>query len=87
MLKRPGWQRHCDDERVHRFNDRIIDQCEVTIASGSHIEDVITAKLLTFEIISGAGRNKQYDFVYLRLCEDSITNEHWYFAMVNITSG
>ena len=26
-------------------------------------------------------------FVYLRLREDSITNEQWYFAMVNITRG
>ena len=26
-------------------------------------------------------------FVYLRLHEDSITNEQWYFAMVNITRG
>ena len=25
--------------------------------------------------------------VYLRLREDSITNEQWYFAMVNITRG
>ena len=26
-------------------------------------------------------------FVYLRLREDSITNEQWYFAMLNITRG
>ena len=26
-------------------------------------------------------------FIYLRLREDSITNEQWYLAMVNITRG
>ena len=62
MLKHPGWQRHCDDESVHRYSSRIIDQCEVTIASDWHIDDVTIAKLLTFEIISGAARNEQYDF-------------------------
>ena len=62
MLNRPGWQRHCDDESVHRYSVRIIDQCDVTIASGSHIDDVTIAKLLTFEIISGAARNKRYGF-------------------------
>ena len=88
MLNRPGWQRHCDDESVHRYSVRIIDQCDVTIASGSHIDDVTIAKLLTFEIVSGAaiGMNCMV-FVYLRLHEDSITNEQWYFAMVNITRG
>ena len=62
MLKRPGWQRHCDDESVHRYSVRIIDQCYVTIVSGSHIDDVTIAKLLTFEIISAAARNERYDF-------------------------
>ena len=62
MLNRPGWQRHCDDESVHRYSVRIIDQCDVTIASGSHIDDVTIAKLLTFEIISGAARNERYGF-------------------------
>ena len=62
MLKPPVWQRHCDDERVHRYNVRIIDQCDVTIASGPHIDDVTTAKLLTFAIISGAARNERHDF-------------------------
>ena len=64
MLKRPGWQRHCDDESVHRsiHSVRIIDQCDVTIASGSHIDNVIIAELLTFEIISGAARNERYGF-------------------------
>ena len=87
MLNRPGWQRHCDDESVHRYSVWMIDQCDVTIASGSHIDDVTIAKLLTFEIISGAARNERYGFVYLRLRVDSITNEQWYFAMVNITRG
>ena len=32
MLNRPGWQRHCDDESVHRYSVRIIDQRDVTIA-------------------------------------------------------
>ena len=32
------------------------------IASGSHIDDVTIAKLLTFEIISGAARNERYGF-------------------------
>ena len=62
MLNCPGWQRHCDDESVHRYSVRIIDQCDVTIASGSHIDDVTIAKLLTFEIISGAARNERYGF-------------------------
>ena len=62
MLNRPGWQRHCDDESVHRYSVRIIDQCDVTIASGSHIDDVTIAKLLTFEIISGAARNERSGF-------------------------
>ena len=62
MLKRPGWQRHCDDESVYRYSVRIIDQCDVTIASGSHIDDVTIAKLLTIEIISGAARNERYGF-------------------------
>ena len=62
MLNRPGWQRHCDDESVHRYSVRIIDQCDVTIASGSHIDEVTIAKLLTFEIISGAARNALYGF-------------------------
>ena len=62
MLNRPGWQRHCDDESVHRYSVRTIDQCDVTIASGSHIDDVTIAKLLTFEIISGAARNERYGF-------------------------
>ena len=53
---------HCDDESVHRYSVRTIDQCDVTIASGSHIDDVTIAKLLTFEIISGAARNERYDF-------------------------
>ena len=63
MLKRPGWQRYCDDESVHRYSVRIIDQCDVTITSGSHIDDVTIAKPLTFEIISGAARNERYDFL------------------------
>ena len=54
--------RHCDDESVHRNNARVIDQCDVTIASGSHVDNVTIAKLLTFEIISGAARNERYDF-------------------------
>ena len=62
MLKRPGWQRHCDHESVHRYSGRIIDQCDVTIASGSHIDDVTIAKLLTFEIILAAARNERYGF-------------------------
>ena len=62
MLNRPGWQRHCDDESVHRYSVWMIDQCDVTIASGSHIDDVTIAKLLTFEIISGAARNERYGF-------------------------
>ena len=62
MLKRPGWQRHCGDESVHRYSVRIIDQCDVTIARGSHIDDVTIAKLLTFEIKSGADRNERYGF-------------------------
>ena len=62
MLNHPGWQRHCDDESVHRNRDRMIDQCDVTIASGSHIDDVTIAQLLTFEIISGAAWNERYDF-------------------------
>ena len=40
-----------------RVSVRMIDQCDVTIASGSHIVDVTIAQLLTFEIISGAARN------------------------------
>ena len=62
MLKHPGLQRHCDNESVHRYSARIIDQCDITIASGSHIDDVTIAKLLTFEIISGAARNERYNF-------------------------
>ena len=62
MLKRPGWQRHCDDDSFHRYSVRMINQCDVTIASGSHIHDVTIAKLLTFEIISAAARNERYDF-------------------------
>ena len=62
MLKRPGWQRHCDDESVHRYSARIIDQCDVTIGSGSHIDDFTTAKLFTFEIILAAARNEWYGF-------------------------
>ena len=87
MLKRPGWQRHCDDESVHRYSVRTIDQCDVTIASGSHIDVVTIAKLLTFEIISGAARNEWYDF---RLCKTTWRfNYKWavVFAMVNITRG
>ena len=85
----PCWQRHCDDESVHRYSVRIIDQCDVTIASGSHIDDVTIAKLLTFENISGAARNEWYDFCLSKTtwAEDSITNEQWYFAMLNITRG
>ena len=62
MLNRPGWQRHCDDESVHRYSVSIIDQCDITIASGSHVDDVTIAKLLTFEIISWAARNELYGF-------------------------
>ena len=62
MLKRLGWQRHCDYESVYRISVRIIDQCDVTMASGSHIDDVTIAKLLTFEVISGAARNERYGF-------------------------
>ena len=62
MLKCPRWQRHCDDESVHRCSVRIIYQCDVTIARGSHIDDVTIVKLLTFEIISAAARNERYDF-------------------------
>ena len=72
---------------VHRYSVRIIDQCDVTIASGSHIDDITIAKLLTFEILSRAARNEGMIFVYLRLREDSITNMQWYFAMMNITRG
>ena len=32
MLKRPGWQRHCDDKNVHRYSVRIMDQRDVTIS-------------------------------------------------------
>ena len=32
------------------------------MASGSHIDDVTIAKLLTFEVISGAARNERYGF-------------------------
>ena len=56
MLKRLGWQRHCDEESVHINSVRIIDQCDVTIGSGSHIGDVTIAKMLTFEILSGAAK-------------------------------
>ena len=62
MLKRPGWQRHYDDESVHRYSVRTIDRCDITIARGLHIDDVTIAKLLTFEIISGAARNERYGF-------------------------
>ena len=75
------------DESVHRYSVRITDQCDVTIASGSHIDDVTIAELLTFEIISGAAKMNGMVFGYLRLREDSITNEQWYVAMVNITRG
>ena len=57
MLKRPGWQRHCDDKSIHRNSVRIIDQCDITIASSSLIDDATIAQLLTFEIISGVARN------------------------------
>ena len=50
---------------VHRYSVRIIDQCDVTIASGSHIDDVTIAKLLTFEILSRAARNERYDFLFI----------------------
>ena len=62
MLKRQGWQRHCDDESVHRYSVKTIGQGDVTIARGSHIDDVTIAKLLTFEIISGAAKNERYCF-------------------------
>ena len=76
MLKRPGLQRHCDNENVHRYSVRVIDQCDVTIARGLHMDDVTIAKLLTFEIISGAARNERdMIFGYLRLREDSSINE------------
>ena len=41
---------------------RTIGQCDVTIARGSHIDDVTIAKLLTFEIISGEAINELYGF-------------------------
>ena len=75
MLKRSVWQRHYDDERIHKNSVRKIDHCDVTIASGFHIDDVTIAQLLTFEIISGVARNERYIFVYLRPREVSITNE------------
>ena len=85
MLKRPGWQRHCDDESVHRYSVRTIDQCDVTIARMS-----MTSQLLSCWHLKSyrerLGMNGMV-FVYLRLCEDSFTNEQWYFAMVNITRG
>ena len=60
MLKRPGWQRQCDDECV--YSVRIIDQCDVAIPIDSHFDKVTIGQLLTFEIISGAVRNERYDF-------------------------
>ena len=60
MLKYPDWQCHCDDERIHRNSVTIIDQCDITIASSSHIDLVTIAQLLTFEIISGVARNEWY---------------------------
>ena len=88
MLKSPGWQGHCDDKSIHRYSVRIIDQCDVTIVSGAHIDDVTIAKLLTFEIISGVARNERYNFHLSKtMCEDSVRNEQFYFAMVNFTRG
>ena len=88
LAESPGWQSHCDDESIHRYSVRIIDQSDVIRASGSHIDDITIAKLLTFEIISVATRNEGAMIsVCLGPCEDSITNEQWYFAIVNITRG
>ena len=47
---------------IDRYSVRIIDRCDVTIASGWHMDDVTIAELLTFEIISGAARNERYGF-------------------------
>ena len=84
MLKRLGWQRHCDDESVHRYSAGIIDRCHNSLAA---------RKLMTSEWLScwhlksyreRLGMNGVIS-VYLRLREDSITNQQWYFAIVNIT--
>ena len=86
MLKRLGWQCHCDDESVHRYSVRIIDQCDVTIVA--HIS--MTSQLLSCWHLKSyrerLGMNGMI-FVYLRPRKDSIANEQWYFEMVNITRG
>ena len=47
----PDWQRHWD-ENVHRNSVRVIVQYDVTIASGSCIDDVTITHLFSFEIVS-----------------------------------
>ena len=67
----PGWQRHCD-ESVRRNSVRIIDQYDVTIVSGSCIDDFTIARLFSFETASGTTRNERYSF---RLIKVQNTNE------------
>ena len=57
----PGWQRHWDGS-VPRNSVRISGQYDVTIGSGSCIDDVTITRLFSFEIVSGATRNERYDF-------------------------
>ena len=68
----PCWQRHCDDESVHRYSVRIIYQCDVTIASGSHIDDITIAKLLHLKTYREQLGMNGMIFVYLRLRERKI---------------
>ena len=71
--------------RSYRFL-RVIDQCDVTIASSSHIDDVLLSCWHLKLYRERPGMNGLI-FVHLRLREDSITNEQRYFAVVNITRG
>ena len=50
---------------------RIISQYGVTIASGSCIDDVTITQLFSFEIISGAIRNEQYEFQLFKVTRRS----------------
>ena len=57
----PGWQRHCN-ESAHKDSFRIIGPSDVTIASGSCIDDITITHLFPFEIVSRTTRNERYGF-------------------------
>ena len=77
---------HCDDESIHRSCVRITGNYDVTIIGGSCIDGITITQLFTFRIRSDWESTVWFSLI-LKPMKVHITNDQWYFSMVNNIRG